>query len=124
MQEAGHGLIKMAPCILSLLDRVCSAWVGHHREGLVVLDEFVDQLQVGLIVAVVVYCPMDEKEIALEVLSEVYGRSLVECLPVFHGQSHVSLLIDGIVVFLVGDRCHRDGRLIEIGKLEDGIQAH
>ena len=85
MQEAGHGLVKVAPCILSLPDRVCAAWIGHHRERLVVLDEFIDQFQVGLVVAVVVCCPMNEKKVTLEVLSEVYGGPLVERLPVFGG---------------------------------------
>ena len=45
--------------------------VGHHREGLVVLDEFVNKPQIGLVVAVIVCSAMDYQEVAFQVLDKV-----------------------------------------------------
>ncbi len=51
MQEPGHRLVEMAARILPLLHRMGGPGIGHHREGLVVLNELVHQLLEGLIMA-------------------------------------------------------------------------
>ena len=43
---------------------------------------------------------------------------------VFLGEAHVALLIYGVVVALIGNRRDGDGRFVEFGEFEDGVQAH
>lgn len=59
MQEPGHRLIEMTPCVLALFHGVGCLGIGHHREGLVMLDKLVHQFLEGLIVAVVIIGTMD-----------------------------------------------------------------
>ena len=45
--------------------------IGHHREFLVILDELINQSQVGLVVAVIVCSTMDYKEVTFQILGKV-----------------------------------------------------
>ena len=73
MQEPGHRFVEMAARIFPLPHSMGGPGIGHHREGLVVLNELVHQLLEGLIVAVVISGTMDDQEIAFQLMSEVDG---------------------------------------------------
>ena len=73
MQEPGHRFIEMTACVLTFLHGVGGPGIGHHREGLVMLDKLVHQLLEGLIVAVVIIGTMDDQEIAFQLMCKVDG---------------------------------------------------
>ena len=58
-------------------DAVGPVRIRHHRERLSVGDELVDEHLKALIMDVIVARPMDDEEVAFQVLGEVDGRTVL-----------------------------------------------
>ena len=71
MQKSRHRPVEVAPRIFAFPDRVGASWIGHHRKSLVILYEFVDQSQIGLVVTIVVRSTVDNQKVSLQILNEV-----------------------------------------------------
>jgi hypothetical protein len=65
-QIARHEFVEMPGGAFAGVDGVVAIGIGHHGEGFVVSDEFVDELFDALVVDVVVAGAVDEEEVALE----------------------------------------------------------
>src|SRR3569833_396159 len=90
-------------------DSVTAIRVFHETELLVQIDEFVEQTLRALKMHVVITRAMDDQEFPLQAAREGDGRTVLVALRVPIRQTHVTLLVNGIVKGLIGDRRARDG---------------
>ena len=94
LQKAGDLLEQVPSGVGTLADAVRSVRVGQHLEGLVELNQLVDQQLGALIVAVVVARAVDEQQALglLHLVSEGDGRPQTIALRVIRRQAHVPMI--------------------------------
>ena len=63
----------MHRCVLPLVDRMGSIGIGHHGEGLVVEDQFIDQSLEALVVNIIISRAVHVTRSPFKVLGKVEG---------------------------------------------------
>ena len=98
-----------------------SAGVCQHFKLFAVGNEFIDEGFAILVVAIVITCSVDKKNITFKLVCESDGRAVCESFRVVNRQTHVSLLIDSVVESLVGNKCNGDASVIQVGVTEERV---
>lgn len=99
LEQVSSGVLALANCVSTI-------WVGKHRERFVMLDQLVDQKLRCLVMAVIIACPVDQEKFTLKLVRKGDGRAQAVAFRIVARQAHVSLLIDGVIVELIGHRCN------------------
>ena len=89
--------------VFALVDAVCSIWVRHHREKLVVFDELVDHHLKALVVDIVVTGSVHDEQVTLQVFCMRYRRTFAIVFCIVLEQAHIAFLVCRVIQLLVRD---------------------
>ena len=104
----------MQAVVFPFIDAMGPHGVGHHIKLFVVFDQPVHQHFKTLVMHIIVSGAMNDHQFSLKILGKIDKRTIMVALRIIFQQTHIALLVSGIIQPLVRNKCQSKSNLVKV----------